>query len=271
MTSVETAITRVRRDLTRAGVLKWGLLLLAVVGLFVGPLLGIDGIVLVVLIAGVWLVLSFRSVRGSRMAAGSPLLIASGQFEQAEERIDAAIRSFSLFRTVKLLSLHHLALLRHAQKRWREAAVVSEALLRQRLGALQGLSKSSQLILADSLLEMGDVAGAYRALSALYQYRLSLSEGLSLLASQVDYESRLGAWGQMMQSVGTKVQMAELMATWKSARTQALLGLAALQCGNRELADWLARRAELLVDRERLVAERPMLRELWRYDSADGG
>ena len=74
------------------------------------------------------------------------------------------MRSFSLFRTVKLLSLHHLAVLRHAQRRWRDSAMLSQALLRQRLGSLQGVSRSSRLMLADSLLELGDLRGAHEAL-----------------------------------------------------------------------------------------------------------
>ena len=48
------------------------------------------------------------------MAADSPSLIASGQFDEAEQEIEKVIRSFWLFRSVKLLSLHHLAVLRHA-------------------------------------------------------------------------------------------------------------------------------------------------------------
>ena len=39
---------------------------------------------LLVGIAMVWLALSYRSVKGQRMAADSPMLIATGQFDDAE-------------------------------------------------------------------------------------------------------------------------------------------------------------------------------------------
>src|SRR3712207_6854480 len=55
-----------------------------------------------------------------------------------------ALRSFSLFRAVKLLSVHHLAVLRHAQKRWQDSAMLCRALLGQRLGSLQSLSRSEE-------------------------------------------------------------------------------------------------------------------------------
>ena len=101
--------------------------------LLFGPVFG-SGLFLtmtVVGVGGIWLLLSYRSTRGSSLAADSPLLIATGQFDEAEEHIERVLRSFSLFRAVKLLSLHHLAVLRHAQRRWRESAILSKELLHQ--------------------------------------------------------------------------------------------------------------------------------------------
>src|SRR5690606_4345148 len=149
--------------------------------------LGSDGGVLVmVVVMGIWVALSIRSVRGSRLAAGSPSLIAAGQFEEAERQIETALRTFSLFRTVKLLSLHHLALLRHAQRRYHDAATLCRALLRQRLGAMSSINRQSRLILADALLEIGDLRGAHDAITGLYKQRLSLSEAMNLLQIELD-------------------------------------------------------------------------------------
>ena len=92
------------------------------------------------------MVLTARSMKGSRLAAVSPALIASGRFEQAEEHIAEALKSFSLFRNVKLRSLHHLAMLRHAQRRFGETAMLCQALLSERLGPLNTLSRSARLI-----------------------------------------------------------------------------------------------------------------------------
>ena len=113
-------------------------------------------VLLVVVLGGIWMTLGWQSIKGSRLAARSPSLIAAGQLDLAESHIEQALRSFSLFRTSKLLSLDHLAVLRHAQRRWHDSAELSRALLRQRLGSLRALSRQSRLILGESLLELGD-------------------------------------------------------------------------------------------------------------------
>jgi hypothetical protein len=263
--SAESAIRTLRRDLTLSSLLKSLLLGAALTCMVIGPMVG-SGFpltLIVVAIGSVWLVLSYRSAKGSSLAADSPSLIARGEFDEAELRIEQVLRSFSLFRTVKLLSVHHLAVLRHAQRRWRDSAMLSQALLRQRLGSLQGVSRSSRLMLADSLMELGDLRGAYDALAGLYNERLTLAEAMNLMVVQLDYESRIGAWSAMMQNLPAKVQLAELMPTPAAARTQAMLALAATKLARHDWANWLRRRAELLVDVNALVAERPVLKEVW--------
>ena len=265
MMQAQSAIARIRRDLALGAMLNAMLL----AGVFICVLLGgaienayVD-VALLMLLGLTWITLSYRSMKGSRLAAGSPSLIAAGQFDQAETQIDQALRSFSLFRTSKLLSLHHLALLRHAQKRFADAAELCRALLKQRLGGLKGLSRQSRLILADSLLELGDLRGSYESISALYQERLTLGEAMRLLAVQLDYLWRVHAWESMLEGVQVKVQLAELMNTPAAARTQALLALAARKLGRTEWEIWLRRRVELLCDVNQLISDRPILRELW--------
>jgi hypothetical protein len=259
------AIARLQRDLTLGRMVNVALL----VGVFLCVLLGATfdnrlGNVLMLMVLGlVWIALGYRSMKGSRLAAGSPSLIASGQFDQAEYQIEQALRTFSLFRTSKLLSLHHLAVLRHAQRRWGDAVVLCQALLRQKLGGLSGLTRQSRLILADSLLELGDLRGAYESISALYAQRLSLAEGMKLLTVQLDYLSRVNSWESMLQGLAAKVQLSELMNTPAAAQTQALLALAARKTGRQEWANWLQRRVELLAEVRDLVAHRPLLAELW--------
>jgi hypothetical protein len=97
----------------------------------------------------------------------------------------------------------------------------------------------------------------------LYTQRLSLGEALSLMLVQLDYESRSGAWNDMMRGVSTKASLAELMPTTKSARAQALLALAAKKTGRVDWESWLRRRVELLVDPQELYLRRPILKELW--------
>jgi hypothetical protein len=264
MISAESAIRALRRDLTLSTLIKYVLLSAAGLCLLVGPMYASRGglTVLIVLIGAVGLTLSYRSIKGSNLSADSPFLIATGQFEEAEERIEQALRRFSLFRAVKLLSLHHLAILRHAQRRWRESALLSRALLHQRLGALQNISRSSRLMLADSLLELGDMDGAHEAIQGLYQERLTLVEAMNLMVVQLDYEARIGAWEGMMRNLMSKVQLAEIMPAVSAAKAQAMLALAAKKVGRHDWAQWLTRRAALLTDINALVAMRPMLGEL---------
>lgn len=263
----ETAIHRFRRDLTFGRVVR-GLFAVALVATFLLPLtgVGLDPLLVLPIIACAFLALSVGSVKGSRLITDSPSLIASGKFEEAERRIDQALRGFSLFRHVKVLGLHHLALLRHAQKDWRESALLCRALLGQKLGTLQGIGKPARLMLADALLEMDDARGAGDAIVDLMRERLSLPEVLKLLAVQLDYQSRIGAWNDMTNGVTAKVQLIELMPAANAARSQALLALAAKKAGRDDWSAWLRRRAELLGDVQRLATDRPVLWELWRRE-----
>lgn len=166
-------------------------------------------------------------------------------------------------RSVKSMSLLNLALVRLAQKRWPDTALLCREVLSTRKSTPEHLSKSSRLMLADSLLEMGDLRGAHDALSGLYNHRLSLNEALNLLRVQTDYLARIGAWEQIIQGVATKVALAEIMPTPNAARVQAILALAAKKTNRPDWANWLRRRVELLVDIRELATERPLLWELW--------
>jgi len=269
--SAQYAISRFRRDMTFGTLLRSLLLAGAAFSLLLSlsPIDGrVDGTMILVVIAAIWLALSYRSARGLRLAAQSPSVIASGQFDQAEAHVEMALRSFSLFRTVKLRTLHHLALLRHAERRWDDAAILSRTVLGNRLGASHPLTKPSRLILADALLELGDLGGAYAAMASLYNHRLTLAEAMELMLVQLDYSARIGAWQAMMSGVADKVQLAELMPAGNSARAQGLLALAAMKCGREDWKKWLADRVELLADVEELCRLRPMLWEVWSRQTA---
>ncbi|HMB96080.1 MAG TPA: hypothetical protein VKK61_08590 [Tepidisphaeraceae bacterium] len=267
MISAQLAISKARRDLTLGAIVRWAMIAAAVAALMMQPLIDGAGVIGVSILFGVgalWMVLSFRSMRGSRVAADSSTFIAAGQFELAERSIAEALDSFSIFRSVKLLSLHHLAALRHAQNRWQDSALLCQAVLMQKPRTTSGLDRSSRLLLADSLLELGDLRGVHENLVRLYNQRLTLREALNLLVVQQDYLARISAWEPMLWQVNTKVQMAELLPTLQSARTQALMALAAKNTGRLDWFDWLRKRVELLIDVQHLCADRPMLSELWK-------
>jgi hypothetical protein len=111
---------------------------------------------------------------------------------------------------------------------------------------------------------MNDVRGTFDAVSGLYREPLSLSEQLNLMLIQLDYSARIEAWQSMMDNFMAKVQLAELLPASASARAQAFLALAARHMSRDDVVNWLTERAGLLGDVQKLVAERPMLGELWQ-------
>ncbi|QOV91296.1 hypothetical protein [Humisphaera borealis] len=272
MLSTDTAISRLRRDLTLGVLIKALMLGAGVTSLIVLPLVApqVHSGLAMLAVGVIWLVLSYNSAKSSRLAADAPALIGAGDYEEAERQIEQALSAFSLFRMVKLQTVHHLALLRYAQKRFRDVSELCRELLAQRGGSAgASLSKPTRLLLADAMLELDDVRGTYDALVGLYGQRLTLNEVLKLMAAQLDYESRVGAWSRMMNEVMTKVQLAELMPSAAAARTQALLSVAAKRCGRADFSDWLKARAALLVAPAKLVAQRPLLAELWPSTAPD--
>jgi hypothetical protein len=248
MINAKAAISRARRDITVGTLIKASLISAAALCLVLGPLLGAQFnatlVLLMILVIGI--VVSFRSVRGTRLGTDFPSLLARGQYDIAESRLEQSLQSFSIFKTVKLMHLHQLAMLRHAQNRWDDAAMLCRTLLNHRAGSSNGLSKSSYLMLADSLLEMGDLAGAHESLMRLYQHRLSLGEALRLLLVQLEYEHRVGATSYMLHGLESKVQLAELMSATQASRALTLLARAAADAGRQDWSRWLGERAKLL-------------------------
>ena len=264
--TVQDAIARFRRDSTLGALLKAALATGAVLVLLLHFLpvgATINPSMLLMALAAVWLVLWYGTMKSSRLAAESSSLIASGMLEQAEAQIEQSLRFFSMSRSVKSLGLLNLALLRLVQKRWPDTALLCQELLATRRRPSEHVSKSGRLMLADSLLEMGDLRAAHEALTGLYRHRLTLSESLHLLRVQSDYLGAIGAWGELMRDVENKVALAEIMPPHHGARLQAMLALAAKQTGREDWANWLRRRVELLTDTRDLVASRPILGKLW--------
>jgi hypothetical protein len=259
MIAADDAIARTRRDLTVGALIRYAVFAgaVAVVLKFVSPL------VFFAMVAA-WLVIGYRAAIGSRLTAGSPALIASGQFDEAEQLIERAMRSFTPSRSAKLTNLYHLAILRHAQHRWNESARLSQALLRLKpRGATGGLATATRRTLAGALLELGDVAAAGGVLNELAARPMNLSEATNFLALQLDHQSRVGLWDEMSRSMPSKMEMAELLPSPKSAKTQPLLALAARRTGRRDWESYLRRRAELLADVAEITSGRPLLTELW--------
>ncbi len=266
MITAERAIFVLRRDLTIGSALKFAGGLAVAAAVLFSPGAGAGASVMLVVMGAVVgsAVVGVRNAqRSAAAAADGPSLIAAGEYDEAEAQIERTLGTFWSLRSAKLMGVHRLAVLRHAQRRWRESALLSRALLNQRLAGLPGVARTSRLLLADSLVELGDLPAAHAALAVLYAQRLTLAEAMNLLVVQLEYEARAAAWPAMLANVGHKVQLAELLPAAAAARTQGLLALAALRSGRPDLAAWLRRRAELLADVDELVAHRPALAEVF--------
>lgn len=266
MKETEQAIARLRRDLLLGALLRAGLLVGTMTALVMGKLAlggaaGSSAPLLAVL--ALWILLSYRSYRGARLTAHLPVLIASGNFLEAEHLIRDAMRSFCMFRGPKLRTLYGLAVLRHAQQRWSETAAICRELLRGRQVPAGELSRSARLMLAESLLETGDLHGTYAAITELYGQRLTLDEALRLNLIQSLYLARTGAWDALAANIARKADLAELMDPDDAALVSALLAMAAANTGRTGWAAYLRRRAELLGEPAALVARCPALSELW--------
>ena len=263
MMHVEQAIRRVNRNVA----LTWAIhaLLAGAVGasLIVGTVLQLPPILLAAIPCILWILLAVNGYRETHNAARWPMLIASGDLAKAEQEIESAIHGFSVLRSVKLLSLHHLAVLRMAQRNWADAAGLSKAVQGHRLGRDGALTRASLLVLAASATQVGQFRDAYEALQCLRRMPLALDEQLSLLHAESGYLARIGAWETLVWQIEVKVKMAELMPSEAAAQTQAWLALAAKQTGKHQWMDLLRKRCELLGDVAKLVGEEPALAELW--------
>lgn len=214
------------------------------------------------LLAGlVWLVVLMASIRARRLAFEAIPMIVAGEFGQAEEHLGQSLRTFSLLKSAKLLGLHQLAMLRHAQAKWGDAAKLCRELLARGKNAGNDFNVQNRLMLAESLVELGDTGGAGVELLGLSSMRLDLRETLVLTQIRLDLQAHLGHWHAMMAGVQANVGMVELMPTALAARSYALLALAAKRVGDEAWHALLARRATLLVDADLLVKQRPFLRD----------
>jgi len=265
MLPAQTAISRARRGITLGLVVRGLLWLAAIASVASAPLLkgGPDFRLALLVVGAVWVMLAMRSARLDRLNADLPQLLAGGHFDAAEQQIDRTLRAFSLFRPGKLQALHQLSVLRMAQGRFDDVAVICRELLSHRLAGLAGVSRSTGLMLAQASLEIGDLASAGAAIATVRQGQPSLAELMQLLVLELDYQSRQSHWQAMLDGFMSKAQLAEVMPSGPSARVQGLLALAAMKCGRDDVALWLRRRAELLADPADLVSRQPALAEVW--------
>jgi hypothetical protein len=256
------ALAQVRRAGVLAMVVRISLLVAMTCG-FVLVSIGqslLGGSMMAAVVAILFL-LAGRSMRMQQSLSRASTLIGMNQLRDAETALAESSGMFALHRGPRLGMLQNLAALRHAQRRFPEAATLASELLKQ--GRLSDpLTRTLRLMLAECSLEMNDLATAHQALSQIGQ-QLPVREMLKMLELQVDYCVRVNAWQAALDQLPMKIELAELLPTESAARVQALLALAAKKLGRDDWSAWLKRRVELLTDTRPLVDSREALREVW--------
>ena len=259
----EIGAQRVGLARRRLALARWTqmLLLLAVgFGLAVGALIGLDWLVWIALVlAMLWVFLVVRSARLLRRVREAWGALQIGRPDMAEARALEALQAPTLLRPVTHSALMVLAAAAAKQARHEEAAQLAAFVLSRGERLLVGDRAGAQMLLAESLLVMGQLQGARAAMMPLYAMRLSLNDAVRLLLLQLRLEAQLGAYGSMLDRLGAKIDMADLLPGPESAIAQALLGLAARRSGLIDWAQWLWRRVNLLADWATLGAREPVL------------
>lgn len=221
------------------------------------------GLIVVVVLFILWTVLASLNARTRRLAMDAGQHLAAGEFDLAEDRLTQSLTSFTLAGSTKQMGLQQLAMLRHAQARWADAAALAKAFLSGRRFADHRADVSSRLVLVESLLELGDLHAAARELHELAGIRLNLQQTLTLTQLRIDYLCRRGEYAAMMSALRATVDLLELLPAPVSARCHAMLALAAKQTGKLDWQKWLSTRASLLGDVKAMVEARPILREVF--------
>jgi hypothetical protein len=244
-----------RRQLAIDAVIRWGAVGVFASGLVLdaaaGDELGFVASVLVVVALVGWVGLSMASARVAQALAAVTAMIDLDP-RQAEALLAMSMRRKPIQRSIRLLLFHRLAMLRHRQSAYPEAAAVCHELLLRRLGAAERVRVHLLLLLVESRLHADDLPGAYIGLSELHERKLSLTERLQLVALQTRYDVAAGHDAAALARVGPTVRMAELMPAAQCGAVHDMLAGAADRSGLRELAAWLHTRADLLATREQM-------------------
>lgn len=244
-----------RRQIEVDTLLRWGPLIA------LGALIVVDGqmrtgnlvlwqIILVVFLV-VWFMLNAASARAWQMLPQITMLLDSHP-AMAEDLLARALKRKALHRSVRLLLYHRLAVLRHRQHRFEEAAAICEAVLKHARGTVKPVKPHLYLMLVEAKLNMRELPAAEAALGELRKLPIGLLDRMQAVALHTRLEVAAGRDAQALEQIGRKIACAELMPATPCGLLHALLARAARNVGQTDLANWLDERARLLCTREQL-------------------
>ena len=270
---LQTVLARVQRDLWLASAAKVGLLVVAMACLFLpdrnsNPLTSINTLGLL-MVCILWVLLTLSSVKGGQAAHEVDTMLAGGNYDAAEARLQKLLRRFSIYRSTKLMACHKLAILVHARQQFAQSVQICRLLQAQRLGPVRALAIDSELLLTDALLMLGEMNSSHTHLSRLARYRLNLNQQLTLLPIRLGYELRCGAPDAVLARLETKMHLISLMPPYEAAQSSALLAMAARREGKPLLCKYLWTKARMYADIDRMTDRFPELAALATLPTLD--
>ena len=252
-----------RRRLAQARWLHVALLASVLSGFILGPIVRLDVITYVALLAaGAWVLLGARAARLGRRARAAWSSATLGRVDDAEAGARDVLGDFCLMRPVTLAAVQALAVAAHQRQRFAESARLATFVLGRREKLFVGDRTNTRLMLVDALLGAGDTAAARAALAPLYRQKLVLRDALALLSLQLRVDAASGQFARIVTDLAATLETVELMPPAESARAQAILLLAAERQGLAEWAAFLRRRVSLLADWPELVRREPSLAQI---------
>jgi hypothetical protein len=202
---------------------------------------------LMVFIIVAWIWVSTTSTRIVRQLGSIAVVMDRDPFE-AEGLLAQTMTKRPLQRAVRLMLYHRLALLRHRQMRFYESATICHFILSQPTAIVPKLRTSLLLVQTESLLHIGDVSGAFGAISQLQASPLRLGDRLQLLPLQIRYELLADQNRIAITHVKERVRLAELMPSFQCGAVHGMLAVAAERTDQPALAKWLHARADLFTN-----------------------
>ncbi len=191
------------------------------------------------------------------MLGHATILISQDRPAQAVPFLVATLEQFSLLRFNKLLAMLHLARIACLQKDYTTAVSLAGEILRHDLSRRKGLTVRASLLMADSLMELGDAEGAGQTLARLHGRKLRLAERLQVLPVLLRWQMLSGKYVQAVLGLEEKVQLAGLMESEPACLVHVLLAAAAQSRQMREASRFLLRRARLHYDLATLAQRNP--------------
>ena len=227
---------------------------------------------LVILFLLVWYALNRISVQAIQQLPALTALIDQDPAE-AERRLEAALDRRPMQQAIRLLLYHRLAVLRHRQGRYAQAAAIATTVLSQQGRALRALDSTGEmgirgtdsdgagtiqvhllLLMVDCRLRCGDLVGAYWGLVDLQRMRLTIVDLLQVLTLQTRYEMATGHTAAALRQIEQKMKLFELLPATECGVMNALLSIAAKVQHQYPLARRLQQRARLMCTAEQFTA-----------------